>query len=78
MSSSIEKAAALEKLNALEQELTDAIQDLAMWRQQDMHRSDGSGAQDARHEETGIWARSRVQSAEQAVKAQKAIYAQLL
>ena len=32
MSTSTEKAAALEKLNLLEQELTDAIQDLAMWR----------------------------------------------
>lgn len=77
MSLSLEKTAALAKLDEFEQELTDAIMDLAMWREKGLTRSEGSAAQDARHEETGVSVRRRVQAAEQAVKSQKAVYAQL-
>lgn len=53
MSESPEKLAALAQLAQLEEELAGALRDLANWKEHDMNRSDGSGAQDRRHEETG-------------------------
>ena len=77
MSISPEKAAAQAKLADLEKELAGAFQDLSMWKEHDMNRRDGSGAQDRRHEETGEWIRERVNDAQRAVAAQKSLIAQL-
>lgn len=46
---------------ALEKELRDTLNDLACWEDRDLNRGDGSGAQDARHEEIGRSLRARVQ-----------------
>lgn len=77
MSESPEKLAALAQLAQLEEELAGALRDLANWKEHDMNRSDGSGAQDRRHEETGEWIKERVYEAQQAIASLKAQIAQM-
>lgn len=69
MSNGDEKA----KLTELQEQLSAAKRDLSNWVSYDMRRSDGSGAQDRRHEETGEGLREDVRTLEQAVKAQQAM-----
>lgn len=66
-----QKATALKQLENLQAELVSAGQELSIWKDHDMHREDGSGAQDRRHEETGEWLRERLREASEKVAAQK-------
>jgi len=58
--------------------LRNAEQDLANWESHDLTREDGSGAQDARHEEIGRSSREDVSEARREVASQKAVVATLL
>lgn len=58
--------------------LRDAEQDLSNWESHDLTREDGSGAQDARHQEIGRSSRDDVSEAKRQVEAQKALVASLL
>lgn len=75
MADSPEKVAALAKLAELEQKLAGASRDLENWEEHDRNRSDGSAAQDRRHEETGQWIRDRIRDAKAEIQALKAMIA---
>lgn len=77
MADSPEKVAALAKLAELEATLAGALRDMDNWEEHDRTRSDGSGAQDRRHEETGQWIRERIRDARQDIHEQNALIAQL-
>lgn len=57
--------------------LTDAEREVANWDYSDLHRQDGSSAQDERHERLGRNARERVWQARQKVNLQKDLIAKL-
>ena len=57
--------------------LKDAEQAVKNWQYGDLHRQDGSSAQDARHERMGREAHERVSQASQKVCLQKALIAKL-
>jgi hypothetical protein len=58
-------------------ELSAAEKELSNWEDHDLHRRDGSGAQDARNEESGRDVRDRVWQAKQKVESQKRLIATL-
>lgn len=58
--------------------LRNAEQDLSNWEHHDLHRRDGSSAQDARHDEIGQTSRADVRDARSQVESQKALIARLL
>lgn len=62
-----------EKLVELQEQLGTAKRELESWKSYDSRRSDGSGAQDRRHEEAGEGLRETVWQLEQAVKSQQAV-----
>lgn len=57
--------------------LGDAERGLSNWEDHDLNRRDGSGAQDARHEEMGRNASMRVTEAKHKVESQKTLVAAL-
>lgn len=69
---------AVEKLGVDLATLRDAEQDLSNWEHSDLHRRDGSSAQDARHDEIGRSSREDVADARSQVESQKALIARLL
>jgi hypothetical protein len=73
----LELKQAVEQLEACIAELSDAEKELSNWQYQDLHRRDGSSAQDARHEEFGREARDRVWQAKQKTESQKKLIATL-
>lgn len=68
---------ALDLLNKYVAELTDAQSELSSWQSHDLHRKDGSGAQDARHEKHGRDAQDDVYDAKRKVESQARIVAAL-
>jgi len=57
--------------------LTNAVREVENWEYSDLHRQDGSSAQDERHERMGRNARERVWQASQKVNLQKDLIAKL-
>lgn len=72
-----QREAAEEVLSAYEAELQSAESELQSWEAYDMRRSDGSGAQDARHEQLGRDAAERVYKAQKRVSEQRAWLAKM-
>ena len=58
-------------LKQLEDSLQSAIDERENWEYQDLHRRDGSGAQDRRHEERGERLLNEVHEARRALNAYK-------
>lgn len=72
-----QREAAEEVLREYEAELQSAESELQSWEAYDMRRSDGSGAQDARHEKLGQDAKERVYRAQKKVSEQRAWLAKM-
>ena len=64
---------AIAKLELDLAELSDAERHLSYWQDHDLNRRDGSSAQDARNEEIGRNANTRIRDAKHTVKSQKAL-----
>lgn len=77
MSKIVELKDAVHQLEVDVAALTDAEQEVADWDYSDLHRRDGSGAQDERHERMGREARERVWQASRKVQLQKDLIAKL-
>lgn len=73
----VELKAAVEQLEVAVVALKQAEQEEANWKFSDLHRQDGSGAQDERHERMGRNASERVSQASQKVNLQKDLIAKL-
>jgi hypothetical protein len=78
MSTILELKQAVQQLEVDIVDRSNAEREDSNWRDHDAHRSDGSGAQDARHEEIGRNTRERLLQAERKVKLQKEVIATIL
>lgn len=78
MSKFVELKDAVDQLEVAVAALADAEREEANWRYSDMHRQDGSRAQDERHERMGREASERVRHASQKVNLQKDLITKLI